>query len=96
MMFFRQYNSMLNEANKGFAKGMFILGLFLIGFAMLVWVLKEVFAFIAAGIFIIAGVGCLSAAVKAWLYNRRFKSSISQNEDGLRKNVRIRYDETEL
>ena len=82
--------------NKGFAKGMFFLGLSLIGFAMLVWILKEVFAFIAAGIFILAGVGCISTAVKAWLYNRRFKTTASQNEDGFRKNVKIRYEETEL
>lgn len=82
--------------NKGFAKGTFILGLLLIGFGMLVWILKEVFAIIAAGIFIIAGAGCISTAIKAWLYNRRFNTSAGQNEDSLRKNVKIRYEETEL
>lgn len=85
-----------NNAGKSLPKGLLLIGLLLIGFAMMVWVLREVFAFIAAGIFMIAGIGCISASIKAWLYNRGFKTTASQNENGFRKNVKIRSEEMEL
>lgn len=92
-MIFRNYNSFVSQAGKGAAKGLFICGLFLIGFAMLVWVLKDLFAFIAAGIFIIAGVGCCVSAVKAWYYANRFGKGRGDDQTAYRENVTIHYEE---
>lgn len=83
----------VEQAGKGFAKGMFIIGLLLIGFAMLVWVLKEIFAFIAAGIFILAGVWCCGLSIRVWWHTRKFKAGPDNGEDEYRENVRIHYHE---
>ena len=83
----------VEQAGKGFAKGMFIIGLLLVGFAMLVWVLKEIFAFIAAGIFILAGVWCCGFSIKVWWHTRKFKAGPNGDENSYRENVRIHHSE---
>ena len=46
------------QATQGLAKGALITGLFLIGFGMLVFVLRDLFAFIAAAIFFYGRLFC--------------------------------------
>ena len=83
--------------SRGFAKGLFVVGLLLIGFGVLVYVLKEIFAAIAAAIFIVAGGGCCYNAVRLFFAGRKIRDMDSDfNQDGeYRKNVRIHTEDAD-
>ena len=90
-MLFNFYSSSFNQLSRGFAKGLFILGLLLIGFGILVWIFKEVLALIAAAIFMLVGVGCCFNAVRIFFIS--WKSGRKDNDDnGRSDNVRVRID----
>jgi hypothetical protein len=88
-MFFNFYSNSFNQISKGYAKGLFVVGLLLTGFGTLVWILKEVLAVIAAAIFIIVGCICCFNAV------RIFISTLKTNKDnnGRSDNVKIRIEQ---
>lgn len=74
------------------AKGSFFTGLFLIGFGMLVFVLRDVFAFIAAAIFFMTGFSAILYSIKLfWASGQMRKPKDSRN--GYRDNVQIHYHE---
>ena len=73
------------EAGSTIAKGSLILGLFLIGFGMLVFILKDFFAFLAAAIFFMAGFSAIGYAVRVFLATHRRRKP----RDPYRDNVRI-------
>jgi hypothetical protein len=85
-MFFRFSSDSFNQISKGYAKGLFIVGLLLIGFGTLVWLFKEVLALIAAAIFVIVGAGCCFNAVR--IFFSTWKSGKSF-DDGRSDNVKI-------
>jgi hypothetical protein len=73
------------EAGKSIAKGSLLLGLFLIGFGMLVFILRDIFAFLAAAVFFMAGFSAIGYAIRIfWASRRRTKP-----EDAYRDNVQI-------
>jgi len=76
-----------SQASKGIAKGALVIGLLLIGFGMLVFILRDLFAFLAAVIFFMAGFSAVVFALRillaSWLAGRR-------SRDPYRYNVRIR------
>jgi hypothetical protein len=80
--------SNFNNASKTVAKGSFFTGLFLIGFGMLIFILKDIFAFLAAAIFFIAGFSAIGYAIRLFLLSRK-----SQNNEAFRKNVTIHHDD---
>jgi cobalamin biosynthesis protein CobD/CbiB len=87
-MLFNFYSNSFNQFSKGYAKGLFVVGLLLIGFGTLVWILKEVLAVIAAAIFIVAGFVCCFSAI------RIFIGTIKTNKDNNgRNNVKIRIEQ---
>lgn len=89
-MAFRYYSNFVTSASKNVAAGIFVVGLLLIGFGFLVWVLKELFAILAAVIFSIAGVSCIGTAIRIYLASRRMdRQSRGGQEDIYRDNVRI-------
>jgi len=61
----------------------------LTGIGVLILVLPELFAILAAGVFFIVGFGCLVTAGRIFLSQRRFKQFDSDSSDDFRKNVRI-------
>ena len=77
------------QMSRGFAKGLFVTGLLLIGFGILVYVLKEVFAAIAAAIFVVAGGACCYNAIKLFFSSRKMRNIDMDFDqpDGYRKNV---------
>ncbi|HBG78275.1 MAG TPA: hypothetical protein DDW84_05430 [Phycisphaerales bacterium] len=88
-MVFKFYSNPFSQITKGFSKGLFVVGLLLIGFGTLVWVLKEVFAFVAAAIFMLAGAACCINAGRLYFSSRK---SYQNNDDisaGRSDNVRI-------
>lgn len=92
---FRFYSNMLSQASRGLASGIFIVGLLLIGFGMIIFALPELFAFLAAAIFFIAGLGCGITAVRIFLAARRMDNYDSDYPQGYRKNVHIRSEDSE-
>lgn len=83
--FFSQPTS--NQISGTLIKGSLLTGLFLIGFGMLVFILRDLFAFIAAAVFFIAGFSAIGYAVRMWIV--RYKINRTGN-DG-RDNVTIHY-----
>jgi hypothetical protein len=88
---FRFYTNMLSQASRTVAAGIMIVGLLLIGFGMLIMALPELFAFLAAAAFFIAGVVCGITAIKIFWAQRRL-DQLHSNEDVevYRENVRVR------
>ncbi len=90
-MSLRFYSNAVSQASRNFAAGLFIVGLLLIGFAFLVYVLRDLFAVLFAAVFVIAGVGCGITALKIFLFQRKLDQA---NPDGpYRENVRIHIEE---
>ncbi|MHC4758117.1 MAG: hypothetical protein ACYTE8_05645 [Planctomycetota bacterium] len=92
-MFYRQYTSAVSQASKSAAAWFFVVGLMLIGFGMLVWVLKEIFAFLAAALFFLIGFFCGVTGLKIYFAQRRFDKMNRGEGDVHRKNVRIHRQE---
>ncbi|MBN2137946.1 MAG: hypothetical protein JW720_09070 [Sedimentisphaerales bacterium] len=88
-MSLRFYTNAVTQASRTFATGAFIVGLMLIGFGTIIWALPELFAFIAAAVFFLAGIGCIITAVKIFLAQRRFCRTDSDDSQSHRENVRI-------
>ena len=91
-MSFRFYTNAISQASRNFAAGLFVVGLLLIGFGFLVYVLKDLFALFAAALFVFAGVGCGITALKIFLAQRRLDRRIDSAEP-YRENVRIHIEE---
>ena len=86
-MSFRFYSNAVSQASSNLAAGVFIVGMLLIGFGFLIWLLKDLFAILFAGLFCVIGIGCMATAVKIfWAFRRAGKTT--PNNDG-RENVQI-------
>ncbi len=92
-MSFRFYTNAISQASKSIAAGIFITGLLLIGFGFLIYVLKEIFAILAAIVFCVAGAGCLITAIKIFLAQRKLDKITSDDPPGYRENVHIHIEE---
>ncbi len=86
---FRFYTSILSQASRSVASGIMVVGLLLIGFGVIIVALPELFAYLAALVFFIAGVGCAATALKIFWAQRRIDRLNSDDLDVYRKNVRI-------
>ena len=82
-----------SEAGKGLAKGSLITGLFLIGFGMLVFILRDIFAFLAAAIFFMAGFSAIGYAIRLYLAMRKLRGPGQKRENAYRENVQIHVEE---
>ena len=67
--------------------------LLLIGFGVIIVALPELFAFLAAGVFFIAGIGCGITAVKIFWACRKLDRANSQSYEPYRENVQIHIEE---
>ena len=85
--------SNFNNTTKSLAKGSFFTGLFLIGFGMLIFVLKDIFAFLAAAIFFIGGFSAIGYSVRLFMASRKHRDTNS-GEKAYRKNVTIHHEES--
>jgi hypothetical protein len=92
-MSFRFYTNMISQASRSIAAGIFIVGLLLIGFGVVILALPEIFALLAAAVFFIAGIGCGITAVKIYLAQREFDKINRDESQSYRQNVQIRTDE---
>ena len=92
-MSFRFYTNMISQASRSVAAAIFIVGLLLIGFGVIILALPEIFAFLAAAVFFIAGVGCSITAIKIFLAQREFDKLNNDESQGYRQNVQIHSEE---
>lgn len=92
-MDFRFYRNAISQASRNIAAGIFITGLVLTGFGVIIIALPEIFAFLAAAVFFVAGLVCWITAVKIFLVQRRIDKITSDDPEGHRKNVRIHAEE---
>ncbi len=92
-MSFRFYTNAISRASRSFAAGIFIVGLLLIGFGIIIIALPEIFALLAAAVFFIAGTGCAITAVKIFWMMRRINKSSSADSASYRENVQIHIEE---
>ncbi|MCP4454080.1 MAG: hypothetical protein GY809_21685 [Planctomycetes bacterium] len=86
---FRFYSSAVSQATRGIAYGIFVVGLLLVGFGMLILKMPELFALLAAGIFFLAGSGCALTAIKIYFALRAMDRKPPSNSTAYRENVRI-------
>jgi hypothetical protein len=90
-MVFRYYSNALSQASRAVASTILVVGMLLIGFGVLIAALPELFAYLAAAVFFIAGVGCGVTALKIFWAQRQ----VDRTEDAgpMRHNVRVRHSE---
>ncbi len=86
---FRLYTNALSQASRSVASGIMVVGLLLIGFGVVIIALPQLFAYLAAMVFFVAGVGCAVTAVKIFWAQRRIDRVNADDLDACRKNVRI-------
>ncbi len=91
-MVLRFYANAISRASRSVAAGIFVTGLLLVGFGLLIYVLPRFFATLAAIVFFVAGLGCIVTAVKIFLAQRRFDRLHTDDSDAYRENVRIYLD----
>ena len=90
---FRFYSNALSQASRTMASGILVVGLLLIGFGAVIVALPEVFAYLAAMVFFVAGLGCALTAAKIFWASRRINRLNDNDLDAYRKNVRIHVGE---
>ena len=92
-MNFRFYTNAISQASRTIAAGIFIIGLLLIGFGIIIIALPEIFAFLAAAVFFIAGIGCGVTAIKIFWAQKKLDKIGSDDSEAYRRNVRIHIEE---
>lgn len=92
-MALRFYKNVICQASRNVATGLFIVGLLLIGFGVVILAAPAIFAFLAAMIFFIAGIGCAITAVKIFWTQRQFGRLTHDDSSAYRRNVKIRAEE---
>ena len=96
-MVFRFYSNQLSQATKGVAAWIFMAGLFLVGFGLLVILLQGVFVFIAAGIFFLFGFSVMFYAARLYLAARRMGKGVGDEQaEAYRENVKVRIEDHEV
>jgi len=68
-------------------------GLLLIGFGFMIYLLPELFATLFAVVFCISGVGCGITAVKIFLAQKKLVDMDSDDSEDYRENVQIHIEE---
>lgn len=88
-MSFRFYTNVISQASRTVAASIFVVGLLLVGFGVIIAALPEIFAYLAAAMFFVAGIGCAITAVKIFWAQRKLDKLASDDSPGCRRNVRI-------
>ncbi|MEN6309501.1 MAG: hypothetical protein ABFD91_17275 [Anaerohalosphaeraceae bacterium] len=78
-----------NQISSTLIRGSILGGLFLIGFGLLVFVLRDLFAFLAAAIFFLAGFSAIGYGIRMWIVMYK----VNKSDKSYRENVTIHYKE---
>jgi cobalamin biosynthesis protein CobD/CbiB len=89
-MVFRFYSSQLSQATRSISAWIFVAGMMLFGLGLLVLLLRDIFIFVAAGLFFVAGLGVMWYAVKLFFASRRMGKPLQEaSRNARRENVKI-------
>lgn len=88
-MVMRYYSNAVSQASRAVASTIMIVGMLLIGFAVLIMALPQLFAFLAAALFFVAGVGCGITGIKIFWAQHRVDRYSEESTQVYRQNVRI-------
>ena len=92
-MVFRYFTNMISQASRNLAATIFVVGLLLIGFGVIIVALPELFAYLMAGVFFVAGAGCGITAVKIFWTAKKLDQAGSDSSEPYRENVQIHIEE---
>jgi hypothetical protein len=92
-MVFRYYTNAVSQASRAVASGILIVGMVLIGFGFMIYLLPEFFATLASIAFWIMGFGCAITAIKIFWASRKIDSANPEPPEAYRENVRIHIEE---
>jgi len=95
-MIFRTYSQTLSQASKTMAAGILMVGLLLISLGVLIAVFPKVFAYVVAGVLVVAGLGIAATALKIFLMHRRLTQTASGQDDMRSPNVQVRPPDADL
>jgi hypothetical protein len=90
---FRFYSTILSQASRRLAGGMFFAGLGLISFGLLIYLLPRFFAMLAAMVFFVVGITTCVTGIKIFFAQRHIDKEINNDSSEYRKNVQIRVEE---
>lgn len=88
-MFFKFSSNAFSQATNSIAKGSLVVGLMLIGFGMLVFILRDLFAFLAAALFFMAGFSAIIYAAKIFWAGHKMKRGMHTGSQAYRENVNV-------
>ncbi len=86
----RFYSQMLSTTSRTVAAGILSLGLMLIGLGVLIAAFPKAFAYIIAGLLILAGLGCAITAVRIFMAYQQMAKTTPQQDEMRSDNIRIR------
>jgi hypothetical protein len=86
---FRFYSTILSQASRRLAGGMLVIGLALISFGLLIYLLPLFFATLAALVFFVTGMGVCITAIKIFAAQQNIDKEINNKPAEYRENVRI-------
>ena len=89
MFKFRFQSNPFSQATAGLASAVFVVGMLLIGFAVLIYALPELFATIAALFFVFVGVSTIGFSIKLFIASKRLNDMSKHHEESYRENVTI-------
>ncbi len=88
-MFNFKFNSNpLTRATAGAAAAVFIIGMLLLGFALLIYALPDLFATLASLFFVLTGVSTIGVSIKLLIASKKI-GDMSKHQDAYRENVQI-------
>ena len=92
-MSFRFYTNAISQASKAVATSVFIVGMVLVGFGFMIYLLPKFFATLASIVFWIMGFGCAITAVKIFWASKKIDRANSNPSEAYRENVQIHIEE---
>jgi len=90
---FQFYSNVISQASRRIASGIFVTGLMLLGFGLLIYLYPKFFATLAAIVFFAAGLGTCVTAIKIFAAQHRIDKNINNESTEYRENVRIRIED---
>ena len=88
MFKFKYSSNPLTQATATAAASVFVIGMLLIGFAFLIYLLKEVVVLVFVALFVLAGVSTIGFSIKLFIASKRI-DDMTKPKDDYRENVQI-------
>ena len=92
-MVFRYYTNAVSQASRAVASGILIVGMVLIGFGFMIFLLPKFFATLASIVFWIMGFGCAITAIKIFWASRKMDEANPDPSEAYRENVQIHIED---